>query len=293
MRKLFDSVEIGLGSFVEDGQFLMLFMVALLLLWLTGEKEKKEFHRYALVVLILLLCPLSAKLLALYQTSFYGYENMWELLPVTAMLSYGLVAAVYHMVAAMTREYGRWKSAVSRKKETMYQALAVAVLGAVLFLCGTLTLGKEMAARADGESRIPAETREVLTLLDIPEESQITLLAPDAIMTWARIYSGDILLPYGRNLYEPALSAYTYDTYAGDMQEMHDWINGSLPVLDREADARMQEEIFLSSCASCGYDYLIFTEERAKGSALQAVLAEQKEYELYARTEGYVIYKLL
>lgn len=292
MRKLFDDLGTGLVSFVEDGQFLMLFMVALLLLWLIGEKEKKEFRKYALVMLILLLFPLSAKLLAVYQTNFYGYENMWELLPVTALLAYGLVTASFQMVSAMTREYGRWKSAVSKAKEIACQVLAVAVLTAVLFLCGTLTVGKEMGARAEGVDKLPADVEEVLDLLEIPADSQVMLLAPDAVMSWARIYSGDILLPYGRNLYEPALSAYTYDTYAGDMQQLHDWVNGSLPTPEKLSDAAMQEEIFISACASLGYDYLVFSRERAEDDALKPVLANQKEYELYAQTEGYHIYRL-
>ncbi|MGN1148058.1 MAG: hypothetical protein ACI4TB_06520 [Lachnospiraceae bacterium] len=38
------SLGMELGSFVEDGQFLMLFMVALLLLWLAGDENRKEFR---------------------------------------------------------------------------------------------------------------------------------------------------------------------------------------------------------------------------------------------------------
>lgn len=283
--KFLDFMKMELGSFVKDGQYLMLFMVALLLLWLTEDIKKKEFRMFAFTMLLLLLCPVTAKLLMLYQTQFYGYESLWELLPVTALLAYALVMAVFKMVAALTREYGRFRAAVPQKKERVYEILVTVVLTAILFLCGTLVPGKAITARTDGMDAIPDEAREVLSLLN-PEDNAVTLLAPDEIAVWARIYSGDIRLPYGRNLWEPELSAYTYDTYAADKQELHDWVNGSLETSD------VQEEMFLSYCASSGYDYIVFSQDRVLEDALRTALERQKEYEFFSYTDEYVIYGL-
>ncbi|MED9904862.1 MAG: hypothetical protein UFG06_11835 [Lachnospiraceae bacterium] len=285
MMKFLDSMKMELSSFVEDGQFLMLFMVALLFLWLTEDVKKKEIRVFAFAMLLLLLCPVTAKLLMLYQTPFYGYENLWELLPVTVLLAYALVMAVFKMVAAATREYGRFRAAVSQKKERIYEILTAAVLTAVLFLCGTLVPGKAITEKTDGMGVIPKETEEVLSLLDL-KDTQVTLLAPDEIAAWARIYSGDILLPYGRNLWEQELSAYTYDTYTADKQELHDWVNGSMEASD------VQEEMLLSYCASNGYDYIVFSQDRILEDALRMVLERQKEYELFSYTDEYVIYEL-
>lgn len=296
MTKLWDSMRVGYAGFVEDGQYLMLFMTALLLLWLLEGTEKKTFKRYSLVLLLLLLCPLTAKLLLVYQTAFYDYGDLWGLLPVTGLLAYALVIAVFQMMAAITRGYGRWQNAMPRKKERIYEITAVVILTAVLFLCGTLTPGREMTGKTGNRNAAEEGTyekaQEVLEELIIPENGTIMLLAPDEIASWARIYNGNICLPYGRSLWEQELSAYTYDFYMADMQELHDWVNGELPAPDTLEEALKQEEMFLSLAASSGYEYLVFTRERNEQEVLQGALERQKEYGLYAGTGEYVIYRL-
>lgn len=292
MIALLDSVGKGFGSFVKDGQYLMLFMIALLLLWLTENQSKKDFRMFSFVMLLLLICPLTAKALAFYQTKFYSYEDMWELLPVTAVLSYGLVAAFFKMQEAMAWQYGRWKAAASKKKAVFREILAGVILTALLFLCGTLSPGKTMTEEYRGSLFLPESVEEALGKLQIQEDTPVFLVAPDEIVAWARIYSGNILLPYGRDLTEPELSAFTYDMYGADLRELHDWVNGSLPVPDASETALMQSQILLSGCASNGYDYLIFSLERMQEESLQEALKNQKEYTLFAGTDKYVIYKL-
>lgn len=308
--KLWDFMGMRLGSFVEDGQFFMLFMVALLLLWLMQDKNRREFIQFAFVMLLLLLCPISAKLFMIYQTQFFSYEDLWELLPVTGLLAYALVIASNKIKMVYIKDYGHWEEAVPRKKEIGYEVLMTVILAVLLFLCGTLTPAKAMTERTQGVERIPAEAEEVLALLEIPEGEDITVLSPDEIATWARIYSGNIILPYGRNMWEIALNAYTYDTYSQDLTDLHDWINGELEVLEIliaehklengaeaavSAEAVRVEETYLSHCASCGYDYLVFSEARLDGdmgATLQKALAKQTDYAVFATYGGYTIYKL-
>lgn len=274
---------------MNGGQYLMLFMVALLLLWLAEDPAKTEFRQFSLIMLLLLLCPLSVRALCLYQTAFYREENLWELLPVTPLLAYGLVAAFSKMTTAMTRGYGRWKSAASKTKERFCEGVVLTVLAALLFLCGTHSLARSVTAQTKGGERIPAEPYEVLSLIEIPQEGTVFLLAPDEVLTYARIYDGAIMLPYGRNLWEAELSAYTYDTYSADMYELHDWINGfNIPMEGR----LVWEEEFLSRCASTGYEYLVFSVEREGGAELKKALSGQKEYMPETRTDEYVIYRL-
>lgn len=271
---------------MSGGQYLMLFMVALLLLWLADDPDKKEFRGFSLVMLLLLLCPLSVRLLSLYQTAFYEKDALWQLLPVTALLAYGLVMAFTRMTAVLTRGYGRWHSAASRQKERLCEIAVGLVLTILLFLCGTLSPAREISGKGVG-SGVPGETEEVLSLLEIPEEMQIYLLAPDEIQTWARIYNGNLLLPYGRNLWENELSAYTYDIYETEQYELHDWINGT----DAVTRSPEQQEEIISRCASAGYEYLVFSAERAEEEGLRTAFLRQKEYALFAETAQYVIYR--
>ena len=237
-------------------------------------------------MLLLLLCPLSVRLLSLYQTAFYEKEALWQLLPVTALLAYGLVMAFTRMTAVLTRGYGRWHSTASRQKERFCEIVVGLVLTTLLFSCGTLSPAREISGQGGG-SGIPREAEEALSLLEIPEEVQVYLLAPDEIQTWARIYDGNLLLPYGRNLWENELSAYTYDGYEPEQYELHEWINGTY------AGARSpeQQEEIISRCASAGYEYLVFSAERAEEESLRTAILRQEEYALFAETAQYVIYR--
>lgn len=291
MADLIGLLKTGYRGLTENGQFLMLFMAALLFFWLLREFEKKEFRMLATVLLLLLLCPVSIKLLLLYQTGFYRYENIWALLPVTAVLACGAVMAVSKIQSVYLA-----KQKPSRepyiKRERVCEASAMAAFVLLLFLCGTLEPAKRMGEWDTGGDRMPAEAAEVLKQLEIPAEEEVFLLAPDEVAAWARIYSGNILLPYGRNLWEPELSAYVYDTHMGDAWELHNWVNGTLATGSEGEEALREEEMVLSRCASAGYDYLVFSAERNSGEGLRLAMENQKEYAYFAETERYVIYRL-
>lgn len=293
MAGFFQSLKNGYSSLTGSGQFLMLFMVSLLLLWLVKEFAKEEFRRFATIMLLLLLCPFSVKLLLLYQTPFYGYENLWALLPMTAVLACAAVAAVSKISSWYITERGRQRKTVSGRRERIYEALAAAVFALLLFFCGTMTSAKGLTEQDYDGDKLPKEAAEVFALLEISEGEDVFLLAPDDLAAWARIYSGHILLPYGRNLWEPELSAYTYDVYKGDMEELHNWVNGTLMTGSQGEEALREEEMLLSYCASAGYDYLVFSWERGNGENLRSAMANQNEYTYFAQTDAYVIYRLL
>lgn len=292
MSNLLNSMKAGYTGFVEDGQFLMLFMAALLLLWIIEDSSKKELRTFGLTILLVLLFPITAKILIIYQTAFYDYEDLWQILPVTAILAYGLMIAFFKMTAALTREYGRWKSATPKRKEHVYEVVTVLILTSILFLCGTLSPAKEVTAKAENAERIPKTVVNVLDVVKTEEGLEEYILSPDEIMTWARIYSSDILLPYGRDFIEPELSAYTYDIYNEDTKELHDWVNDTLPTLEDDKEDMWQEEMYLSTCSSNGYQYLVVTKEHSDRVNFQKAIKAQKEYELLSEVEGFVIYKL-
>lgn len=292
MADFIRTLKTGYHALTESGQFLMLFMTALLFLWFLRGFEKKEFRRLATVMLLLLLCPVSIKLLLLYQTGFYGYENLWALLPMTALLACAAVMAVFKITTIYISERRKLRKAVSAKREHVAEVLAAALMAVLLFFCGTMEVAKSETGQDFNGDKLPEEVAEVLQLIEIPQEEAVFLLAPDEVAAWARIYSGKILLPYGRNLWEPALSAYTYDVYMGDMQELHNWVNGTLATGSDGEEALREEEMVLSRCASAGYDYLVFSAERNSGEELRLAMENQKEYVCFAQTKDYVIYKL-
>lgn len=277
--RILENLRGGYESFIQNGQYLILYMTALLFMWFQEEKGSKRFLEYAFVLLLLLLCPVTAVLLLRYQTAFYNSEHLWVLLPMTAFIAYGLTVVLEKMAAA----------GIGRRRTRLWETFFTLLLVILLFLCGTLTPARAVSEESEHGARLPKEAEEVLGMLSLSEE-EIWILAPDDIAGWARSYSGKILLPYGRNLWDRTLTAYIYDDYTGDELELHEWINGSLYV--SEEDGTDLEESYLSICSSRGYEYLIFSTERAEEKALSAALLRQQEYTLYAAAEHYVIYRL-
>ena len=273
------------GGFVQMGQFLMLFMVALLLLYLLDETKCVAFKQYAFLMLLILLCPFTAKLLTVYQTAFYSKDNLWALLPVTPLLGYGLVIASVKIVGALTSSYGRWTKSVSRKKESTLEAFVILGLSMVLFLCGTLRFGKVMTQEADGSGIIPAAVCEVFDTIETDGTDGVKILAADEVARWARIYDGKLLLPYGRNLYEPEMTAFTYEVYTEEAYLLHDWVNRKLS--EDEIYGGMD---FWTECAADGYQYLIFRADNLPSEHLQP--EKTAGYILWDETAEYVICKL-
>ncbi len=256
-----------------NGQYLALFMAALLFILLTDREHPKEFPGFCMLTLLLLLTPASL-LLIRYQTGFYGRENIWRLLPLTALTAYGGVLTTDKLSAKLLHPEGRVVWLKGRK--SLCGALSVMIVAALLFLCGTCLPGRTITEERHSATGLPQEAA-VLEKLDIPEDGLVSLLAPDEVSAWARIYSGRLLLPYGRNLYEPELSAFLYDTYDEEMELLHDWINGSLKQPEDEKEALSQQREFLDFCGDQKYTYLIFSEERCD-EVLKQALAEQEYY---------------
>ena len=152
-----------------DGQYLTLFMAALLFIWLGEERRHKEFMRFSLAMLMLLLIPPTAELLVRYQTAFYENENIWRLLPLTALLAYGLVLAETKIMMGLTHAEGERKPVLNKKRERLYEVLLLAAFTVLLCICGTFSLGKRVTEERNRMDGLPEEA-DILTFLDIPKD---------------------------------------------------------------------------------------------------------------------------
>ncbi len=276
MINLLNSMKIGYSTLIADGQFILLFYAALFGLFFFRREVRGMLEKYALGMLILLLFPVTAWILLKYQTPFYDYGDLWMLLPITVVIAY-----------VMTLYEDDLENYLKSKNRRRVNSAPGILLGAILlFLCGNLTVFGNTQGVGAGDY-YPAEVKEVLEVLEIEEES-IMLLAPDEITAYARIYDGRIHLPYGRLLSEPELSAYTYDAYAADKQELHDWVAGTLIGMD-EVEV---SETYLSLCTSYGFEYLVFESERHKDANLLLAISRQESYREVYRTDTYVVYRL-
>ncbi|MGN1204720.1 MAG: hypothetical protein ACI4SA_06640 [Lachnospiraceae bacterium] len=284
MRNLLQSMWDGFGLMKGSGQFLVLFLITVFILLFYKKSEIRELKWYSAVLLLLLLCPFTAKLLLLYQTAYYGYADLWLLLPVTLLIAYMLTITL----PVCLNDIPVLKKMTESGKRSLAEVICIFMMMVLLFLCGTMKLAEEKTQRTDYGDVFPAETEEVLHRLPLAEGETLTVLAPDEIAGYLRSCDGRILLPYGRFLWEEELNAYTYDTYAADVKEMHDWVNGTLIGMD---EIEISEN-YLSICTSRDFHILIFEKERLQKGSLSEALDKQDSYRYFDETEHYVIYRL-
>lgn len=215
----------GWQKWNSQGKLMAMFLAVLLLLWLAGGRYRqgavKKLLVYASVVTCLAVIPVTAAVLMAYQTRFYDYEWVWSLVPVTAITAYGGVV-FYSMLA----EEKTMKPSDSFLHGKIRMALAGLLLAAVLFLCGSMG---NPAWDMDTARKEKLQAQKVVELLgeECPEDAStepICLWAPGEIMEYIRMLDGNVRLVYGRNMWDKALGAYSYDTYDVTEELLYLWM---------------------------------------------------------------------
>lgn len=207
---------------VTDGAKIMaLFLAALLYLWVSYRQEKqRQLLHYGTAAAICCIVPVTAAALMLYQTRFYDYEWIWSIVPVTVITAY-----------AGTRVLSEYWQGFRR--EAWRKGLPVTVgLLAAAFLCNVsggagVDRKAERAQRAEAESILAIVREEGGT--EAPEAApagkrSVCMWAPRQVMEYVRRLDSSIILPYGRNMWDGALGAYSYDTYPKDVENMYQWM---------------------------------------------------------------------
>lgn len=235
MMELLGNAWIGWGDYITEGKLAALFIVALLYFWFYKKNEsKKILVLYATIASVCCIFPVTAAVLMTYQTKFYDYEWIWSMVPLTAVIAYG-------MTVFLTDFYKSGKY----KKST-----GIAVAGiclAAILLCGSMG-----ASKADSDSVYMKvlyphgsdEKEDVLRrqAYDIVEELQelagdeeLILWAPIEVMEYAREVDASIRLLYGRNMWDISLNGYSYDTYDEAICNMFLWMELLNPDSDAES----------------------------------------------------------
>ncbi len=168
---------------------------------LAGEKANRMLV-YTVVMLFLVVCPVTAVGILLYQTGYYDYEWAWSLVPVTIVLAYGMTMLL-------------------EQKFTKKKLVAgICVVAAVLFLSGNQgSLQKPEATELVARTQIESILR---CLKEQP--GQKLLWAPKNIMQEVRRRDGNILLIYGRDMWDAKAGAYDYEAYNETLTQAYLWL---------------------------------------------------------------------
>lgn len=213
MTELLESAWLGWQQFTTGGKLPALLMAALLYLWLGGGwKRQKGLYSYTVLMMFACIFPVSAVVLMLYQTRFYDYEWLWSLVPMTVVIAWGITEFFYEYWKELSPS--RWKRGLP----------VTALLLAVLVLCSGLGLTR----RSWNEEQIRRNKADgvIDQVLEI-QDGDICFWAPREIMEYARERTGRLSLLYGRNMWEEALNAYTYDVYSQEFRELYLWMENA------------------------------------------------------------------
>lgn len=214
MQELIGNAWRGWMDYISDGKYAVLFLGVLCWLWLKKDSlksvQERRLFNFSVLAAVLVIFPVSAAALMLYQTRFYDYKWLWSLVPVTIMIAYGS-ACIY------IESYEKhWKGKLLKPIGW------IAFWVAVVLVCSGLT-GKFRI-----EEGTNAEMEKAAILLDELTEDgnnhNICLWAPKEIMEHIRALSGNVELLYGRNMWDAALNGYAYDTYDTEVIKLYEWM---------------------------------------------------------------------
>lgn len=249
MTELMTNAWLGWQKFTAGGKLPALLFAAILFLWLSGRwKRQKTLFAYTVLTVPLCVIPVTAACLMLYQTRFYDYEWIWSMVPMTIVIAWGVTEFLSE----------QWKDfSLSQFRGGLPVTI---LLLAVLILSSGLGQS-EFDRKAECADRQRAV--EVLMLVTESQGEDICLWAPKELLEHAREQSGSIRLLYGRNMWEEALNAYTYDLYPRKIQELYLWMENTDPsgvavIEDEEPDeVRLQGEDCIAAAAEAGVDCII------------------------------------
>ncbi|MCM1043993.1 MAG: hypothetical protein NC417_00640 [Candidatus Gastranaerophilales bacterium] len=223
MRGLIKNAWLGWNRYMDAGKFaaLLFSVILFLVLWnkigadgknrkkrLILEREAQDSLTYATFTAAACVFPLTAAVLMLYQTRFYDYEWIWNLVPTTAIIALGGTIFLDKI----------WEDYLGQKKK-WEPFVVTGVFFAIIFFCGNLGQG----SWSDGVDR--EERTRIVHILELLQEErgqqELCLWAPREVMECAGFYAEDICLLYGRDMWDGALGAYTYDVYDETRQELY------------------------------------------------------------------------
>ena len=210
MQELLTNAWAGWLRYTDNGKYAALLVIVLLFLWFRREEEKeKVLLIYTTLVSVMCVFPVSAAFLMAFQTRFYDYEWIWNYVPVTLLIAYG---GTIFLV-------GCWE----HYKKSVWKCVGItSAVVMLVVLCGNLG---ENVFDAQTESQERTEAQEILgLLLEDADGQEICLWAPKNIMASARAYDGSIQLIYGRNMWDAALGAYSYETYDEVTETLYLWM---------------------------------------------------------------------
>lgn len=216
----------GIGRYGAAQKLLALFLAVLLFVWLAEKKEisrnQNRFLVYSLFLAAVLLIPLTAVAVLIYQTAFYDYEWAWSMVPMTAVIAFGIVLLL--------------EQEMSKKKK----GLLIVIILCILCLCGNQGMIQKVSEK---EAQIRVETDTILEgIYSVSDSEPIVLWGPAEVMQVARRSDGKIMLVYGRDMWDEKAAAYDYEAYSKELTDAYVWLEEAMVHYNTAMDSEHSQQ---------------------------------------------------
>ncbi len=241
MKELLNNALQGWGNYNYNGKYMALLFLVLLYFFLRkgrGERFWSVLLTYTFLMILCCVFPVTAALLMCYQTRFYDYQWILNYVPITIVIALGATVFLEDR-----------KKDAPKKRQT---AGTVVLLVVLVILCGRMgqfivnPQTEEVVFDAKTEAAQRESVREVLAAIagnvenladgtgengvsvladSGASDGQICLWAPQEVMASARVQQPGIYLIYGRDMWDVALGAYTYETYGEAESMLYQWMH--------------------------------------------------------------------
>ena len=195
----------GMTAFKEEQGMLWIICVVLyVLLWRKGSLKKHSLFMVSLLLGLLVVIPATAIVLLKIFTPFYEWTDLQLLWPITFLMAFGAVEAVFFL---KERDIPGLRIGKDIK-----EVISIGCVAAVLFAA---TGFRGLASRgAVNENGVPIETAEVFdALYEAVGDQQMILAAPSRMLQYARLYETEWQTLYGRDLWDGKAASYINSGY--------------------------------------------------------------------------------
>jgi hypothetical protein len=216
----------GLQQYLSQNNLVVILVAVLLFFWLSEKKETDQKTNrllvYTFIMVLILICPLSAMAVMIYQTSFYEYAWAWSLVPFTIVCAYG-IASFWGKIKAGWQKIG---------------IIGVSVV--ILCLVGNQGMVQRASTQEVASRR---ETQDILQEIhSFYGENECIVWAPKRIMQEIRRYDGQVLLLYGKDMWDQKSGAYDYEAYSQEMTDAYLWLEEVMDYYDLALSVETPEE---------------------------------------------------
>lgn len=170
------------NSYWGDGyvQYLLLIAVICLLIWKRKENSIRQILPYVFTVLLLFLCPLSARVIQKCIGQDVYWRVLW-LLPATLVIA---LACAEFLHIRMSRPI---------------RFITVLLLTGLTVFCGKTLLDSGQYVKVHNYQKVPDEVAHICNMIrEDAGESEVCLATDENISPYIRVYDPSITMPYGR-----------------------------------------------------------------------------------------------